>query len=138
MNALTFAQEELKGLGRIAARLSEREEKQMPTFVMLTRLSPGALRSPQTLEELERQVMEQVRAECPQVEWVHNYAILGGCDYLDIFNAPDIETAMKISTIIRTYGHAHTEIWTAAEWRQYKELIRHLPPGRIEGKGEGI
>ncbi len=109
----------------------------MLTFVMLTRLSPGALRSPQSLEDLERLAMEQIRSECPGVEWVHNYAILGGCDYLDIFRSPDLETAMKVSTIIRTYGHAHTEIWSATEWQGYKDLIRHLPRGAA-GKGEGI
>jgi hypothetical protein len=49
----------------------------MLTFVMLTRLSPDAVRSPQTLEELERNAMERVRRECPEVEWIASYAILG-------------------------------------------------------------
>jgi uncharacterized protein with GYD domain len=110
----------------------------MLTFVMLTRLSPGALRAPQSLEQLEQRVMERIRSECPQVTWVHNYAILGGCDYLDIFTAPDLTTALKVSTIVRTYGHAHTEVWTATDWKAYKELIRHLPAGEVVGKGEGI
>ena len=110
----------------------------MLTFVMLTRLSPGALRSPQSLEELEEQVKERISSECPQVEWVHNYAILGACDYLDIFTAPDLETAMKVSTIVRTYGHAHTEIWTAAQWKAYKDLVRDLPAGELKGEGAGI
>ena len=101
----------------------------MPTFIMLTRLSPDALKSPKTLEELERLAMEKIKSECPMVDWVHNYAILGRYDYLDIFNAPDIETAMKVSTIIRTFGHAQTEILAATEWRQYKEMIRQLPGG---------
>ena len=99
----------------------------MPTFIMLTHLSPNALKSPQTLEELERQAVQKIQSECPQVEWIHSYAILGKYDYLDIFNAPDTDTAMKVSTIIRTFGHAHTEVWAAMEWRQYKEMIRSLP-----------
>lgn len=110
----------------------------MSTFVMLTRLSPGALRSPQTLEELEKEVMERIGSECPNVEWLTNYAVLGGCDYLDIFEAPDVETAMKVSTLIRTYGHAHTEVWSATRWQRYKDLVRHLPPGEIESRGDGI
>ena len=98
----------------------------MPTFVMLTRLSPEAVRSPKALEDLEGQAMERVRMECPDVEWVSRYAILGPCDYLDIFRAKDIETASKVSTLIRTFGHAHTEIWTATEWDRFKEIVRTL------------
>ena len=108
------------------------------TFVMLTRLSPDALRSPQSLEDLEGRIKKRISAECPEVQWMQNFAILGGCDYLDIFTAPDLETAMKVSTIVRTYGHAHTEVWTAVEWKDYKGMIRHLPSGDIGAGGEGV
>ena len=37
--------------------------------------------------------MDRVRQKCPQVEWISSYAVLGPCDYLDIFRAPDIEAA---------------------------------------------
>ena len=98
----------------------------MPTFVMLTRLSPEAVRSPAALEQLERQAMDRVRQQCPGVEWIGSYAILGPCDYLDIFRAPDIESAARVSTLVRTFGHAQTEIWTATEWDRFKELVRSL------------
>jgi hypothetical protein len=99
----------------------------MQTYVMITRLSPDALSSPSSLEELERKAMQQIRSECREVEWLHNFAILGPCDYLDIFRAPDTDTAMKVATIIRTYAHAYTEVWTATEWERFKEMIRNLP-----------
>ncbi len=108
----------------------------MSTFVMLSRLATGALRSPRSLEELEKKVMERIRAECPEVEWVKNYAILGSWDYLDIFEAPDIETATKVSTLVRTFGHATTEVWAATEWHRFKEMIRDLPATFEEGKWE--
>ena len=98
----------------------------MTTFIMLTRLGPDAARSPQALEQLERRAMEKVRQDCPDVEWVCNYALLGPYDYLDIFLAKDIETAARVSTLIRTFGHAHTEIWAATEWDRFKEIVRAL------------
>jgi uncharacterized protein with GYD domain len=101
----------------------------MAEFVMLTRLSSTAIHSPTALEELENKAMERIRAECPRVEWVHNYAILGPYDYLDVFRAPDSADAFKVATIIRSFGHAQTEIWAAKEWGAFKELIRGLSRG---------
>ncbi len=98
----------------------------MQTFVMLTRLAPGAVQSPRALEELEGRVMKQIRETCKDVEWIGSYAILGPCDYLDIFKAPDLDTASKVSTVVRTYGHAQTEIWAATEWRHFKEVVRSI------------
>ncbi len=99
----------------------------MPTFIMLTRLNPDAVRSPRELEQLERRAMEAIRKDCPGVEWLGSYAVLGPCDYLDIFLADDIETATRISALIRTFGHANAEIWAATEWDRFKELARTLP-----------
>jgi uncharacterized protein with GYD domain len=99
----------------------------MATFIMLTRLNTDAVRSPRSLEQLERDVMKRIREECPDVKWLSSYAVLGPCDYLDVFTAKDIETAAKISALIRTFGHAQTEIWTATEWDRFKEIVRTLP-----------
>lgn len=99
----------------------------MATFILLTRLSHTALKAPKELGELEKQVMERIRMKCPEVEWVSSFAVLGPYDYLDIFRAPDVETATAVATIIRTFGHAQTEVWAAIEWERFKELIRDLP-----------
>jgi uncharacterized protein with GYD domain len=98
----------------------------MQTFIMLTRLTPSAVRAPRALEELERKVMDHVRATCPQVEWIGSYAVLGPYDYVDIFRAPDLEAASKVSTVVRTYGHAQTETWAATEWEHFKEVVRSI------------
>lgn len=98
----------------------------MPTFIMLTRVTPGAKTSPGRLEDIETQVMGKIRQECGEVEWMQSYAVLGPYDYLDVFRAPDMECAAKIATIIRTMGHAHAEVWGATEWQRFKEIIRDL------------
>ncbi len=99
----------------------------MATFIMLTRLNPDAVRSPRDLEQLERDAMQRVREECPDVEWLNSYAVLGPYDYPDVFIANDIGTAARVSALIRTFGHAQTEIWTATDWDRFKELVRTLP-----------
>jgi hypothetical protein len=40
----------------------------MSTFVMVTRIDPAALRTPQSLEILERHVSESIRLQCPKVK----------------------------------------------------------------------
>ena len=57
-----------------------------------------------------------------------SYAVLGPTDYLDIFKAPGTDDATKVATIIRTFGHASTEVWCATEWERFLELVRYLPP----------
>jgi len=99
----------------------------MLTFIMLTRVSPEATRSPQTLQELEKRAMEHIRADCPNVNWLNSYALLGPYDYMDIFEAPDFETVAKVSTLIRTYGRSHSEVWAAAEWSAFKKMLEGLP-----------
>ena len=100
----------------------------MATFIMQTRLSPQAARSPHSLMRLSHEVMQRIRADCPSVEWKASYAILGPADYIDIFEAPDIATATKVATLIRTFGHATTEIWAATEWKEFAALMGEMPP----------
>jgi uncharacterized protein with GYD domain len=103
----------------------------MATYIMLTRLSHQALQSPRSLESLSHEVMERIRSECPEVRWQASYVVLGPADYVDIFTAPDNAMATKVATIIRTFGHATTEIWAATEWEQFVELVRDLPPSIV-------
>ena len=97
---------------------------------MLTRLTHGALASPSSLANLEREVVEHLCSECPEVESVNRYAVPGPYDYLDTFRAPDIETDTKVATIVRTFGHAETETRGATEWDSFKELLCYLPPAK--------
>jgi uncharacterized protein with GYD domain len=89
---------------------------------MQTRLSPEALTRPESVVELNRQVEDRIKKECPSVKWLANYAVLGPCDYLDIFEAPDVDTATKVALIVRSFGHATTETWMATSWDRFVEL----------------
>lgn len=63
----------------------------------------------------------------PRSTWKGSYAVLGPYDCIDILEAPDIETATRVSTLIRTFGRARTEIWGATEWDRFKQVVRDLP-----------
>ena len=98
----------------------------MVTYVMLTRLSPQALRRPESVAELNREVEDKIREECSGVKWIANYAVLGPCDYLDIFEAPDADTATKVALLVRSFGHATTETWVATQWDRFLDLAKDL------------
>ncbi len=98
----------------------------MATYVLLTKISPESMSSPQKIKKLEEEIKERIKKSCPQVRWVSNYAVLGPYDYLDIFEAPDDLTAGKVATIIRSFGHATTETWGAIPWERFKGIIQEL------------
>jgi uncharacterized protein with GYD domain len=93
----------------------------MGTYVMLTRLSPEALARHGTVEKLNAKVDERIREECPNVKWLANYAVLGRCDYLDIFEAPDTD-----ALLVRSIGHASTETWAATPWERFAQMAHGL------------
>lgn len=99
----------------------------MQTFVLLTRLSPEALKSPASMEDFEKRAIGHIERECPEVKWLHSYVLLGPYDYLDIFTAPDTHAALKVSAIIRSFGRAHSEVWSATDWNDFKALLHSLP-----------
>lgn len=98
----------------------------MPTYIMLTRLSPDALKRPESVGDLNKQAEERIKKECPGVKWLGNYAVLGPCDYVDIFEAPDSDAATKVALLIRSFGHATTETWVATQWDRFLSLASGL------------
>jgi uncharacterized protein with GYD domain len=98
----------------------------MPSYIMQTRLSPEALKRPESVVELNQQVEARIKKECPEIRCIANYAVLGPCDYLDIFEAPDAESATKVALLVRSFGHATTETWLATPWDRFVTLAKSL------------
>lgn len=98
----------------------------MSLFVLLTRLVSEEVKPSFTIGKKEKLVVEKVRKACPQVKWLADYAVMGPYDYLDIFEAPDTETAMKVSAIVRQVAGAHTEIWPATQWKEHVRIMRDV------------
>lgn len=98
----------------------------MAVYVLLTKLSAGALTCPESVVELNARLEEHIRQQCPEVKWVANYAVLGPYDYLDVFEAPDNDAATKVALLVRSFGHATTETWVATPWERFADLASHL------------
>jgi uncharacterized protein with GYD domain len=98
----------------------------MNTYVMLTKLLPGAVDAPAGVETLNREVKERIKRECSGVRWLSNYAISGPGDYVDIFEAPDADTATKVALLIRSFGRATAELWPATPWDRFVDIARRL------------
>ncbi|MFW6027744.1 MAG: GYD domain-containing protein [bacterium] len=98
----------------------------MTLFIAATTLSPDAVNSPDQYAQLEKDVAEKIKRECRHVEWKANYALMGPYDYLDVFEAPDVEEAMKAAAILRSRGHARVEVWPAKDWQRFKELMHEI------------
>jgi uncharacterized protein with GYD domain len=99
----------------------------METYVIITRILPEAISDPAELPDLARKVCEKIKLECPEVVWKDSYAVLGRFDVLDIIEAPSRESAERAALVIRSYGHATTEILAATPWKQF---IHSLVPER--------
>ncbi len=100
----------------------------MPTFVLMTKMSPELARDPRGRKKAGREWMKLVTAKCPGVKWVAHYALLGRYDFMDIYEAPDLETAHKVSTLSREGGAAEAESWSALPYDRYLKIVDELEP----------
>jgi uncharacterized protein with GYD domain len=98
----------------------------MKTYVMLTKLSPESSRQMKDRAKLGRQWLDQVKKKCPEVKFIAHYALLGHYDFLDIYEAPDEETAAKVSLISLSNGALQCESLIAIPYKKYIELTKEI------------
>ena len=93
----------------------------MPTFVLMTKLSPDITRQMKDRKSLGRAWLDQVKAKCPGVKFIAHYGLLGPYDFVDIYEAPDPETAAKVSMISLANGALQAESWVAIPYQRFIE-----------------
>jgi uncharacterized protein with GYD domain len=98
----------------------------MPTFVLMTRLAPAALHDAKRRKSLGKEWLQKVKVACPEVKWIAHYALLGPYDFMDIYEAPDVETAHRISLISRAEGALTAESWGAMPYENFLELMERM------------
>ncbi len=95
----------------------------MKTFILLTKLSPEISRQMKDRARLGRSWLEQVKEKCPEVRFIEHYALLGPFDFLDIYEAPDEETAAKVSLISLNNGAFEAQSLIAIPYKKFLDLI---------------
>lgn len=98
----------------------------MATFILMTKLSTEITRETHHRAEIGRKWKLTVDEKCPEVKWIAHYALLGAYDFMDIFEAPDAETAAKVSLISQSLGAAKAESWTAIPYSDFLEIAKDL------------
>jgi uncharacterized protein with GYD domain len=95
----------------------------MPTYVILSRVSPDAFADPAGFRQLAKAVSETIRSECSGVTWKSSYATLGRFDVVDIIEADDPKDVERASLIIRSVGHSITETMVAIPWQEFLDAL---------------
>ena len=98
----------------------------MPVFVLMTKLSPELIGEPSKRKEIGVEWKKTVDRLCPDIKWLAHYALLGSYDFMDIYEAPDAETAAKVSLITQASGALKAESWTAIPYNRYVEISREV------------
>ncbi len=95
----------------------------MPTFVLMTKLAPETMHDAGGRRAMGKEWLHKVKDRCPQAHFIAHYAILGPYDFMDIYDAPDVETAHKVSLISRSEGAVAAESWQALPYDQFLKLL---------------
>ncbi|MFQ5454197.1 MAG: GYD domain-containing protein, partial [Candidatus Zixiibacteriota bacterium] len=66
------------------------------------------------------------KEKCPQVKFIAHYGLLGPFDFCDIYEAPDPETAAKVSMISLANGALQAESWIAIPYNRIVELAGEI------------
>ena len=98
----------------------------MATFMLMTKLSPDVTAKMKDRASIGRAWLDTVKDKCPEVKFIAHYGLLGPFDFVDIYEAPDAETAAKVSMISLANGALQAESWMAIPYKKIVELADEI------------
>ena len=98
----------------------------MATFMLMTKLSPDVTAKMKDRAAIGRAWLDKVKQKCPEVKFISHYGLLGPFDFVDIYEAPDAETAAKVSMISLANGALQAESWMAIPYKKIVELADEI------------
>ena len=93
----------------------------MPTYVMLSTIGPDGFA---TLREHPQRLLEvNADVEAMGVKVLHQWALLGQWDFLNIIEAPDEATMAKVATTLAARGTLKTTTFTAVDVQEFIDKL---------------
>jgi len=96
----------------------------MSTYVILSRIMPGAMTEPSEFAKMADTVSAKIKEQCPTVTWRESYATMGQYDVVDIVESPDLQSVERAAMIIRSYGKSTTETLACTPWKDFLNTLR--------------
>lgn len=107
----------------------------MKTFILMTRMASSDADIMEVATKLkgrgraESNWIKAVKEKCPNVKFLAHYALLGTWDFMDIYEAPDEETAAVVSLLSRSSGAHQVESWVAIPNSRLMEIAEAMESG---------
>ena len=98
----------------------------MSVYVLMTRLAPESMHDARGRRAMGKSWLKRVQSACPEVKWIAHYALLGRYDFMDIYEAPDDETAHKVALISRSEGALSAESWPALPYDRFLTVLEEM------------
>lgn len=98
----------------------------MPTYILMTKLSSDVTAKINDRASIGRTWIEEVKRKCPGVKFLSHYGLLGPYDFISIYEAPDNDTAAKVSMISLAQGAIQAESWAAIPYSRVVELAEEI------------
>lgn len=98
----------------------------MPTYLLMTKLSTTSIHDARAEGGRRRAGAEwkqTIAEQCPGVKWIAHYALLGPYDFVDVYEAPDQDTAFRVSLLSRELGAASADSWPAISYEKYLPIV---------------
>ena len=95
----------------------------MQTYIILSRLSPDALKEPNIYRDMAAKVSKKIKEECPDVHWKQSFALLGRFDVVDVVESDNVKQVEKAAMIIRAFGNSTTETMLATPWHEFLDML---------------
>ncbi len=100
----------------------------MGLYILMTNLTPEMAGDLRRREAIGKEWKKKVDQMCPDVKWIAHYALLGPYDFMDIYEASDVDTAHKVSLISRSEGALSAESWHAEPYDRFLKLLEDVEP----------